>query len=117
MEIRISARHFELTDNLRNFAEEEIRRLEKYYDNIISAELTMSVEKSRQLAELSVKVYGTLLTAKAKTFDMYPAVEQAVTKMETQIKKYKGKLRDKKGAKKSPPKKRPLPTIGDEEAG
>jgi len=116
MEIRISARHFELTDNLRNFAEEEVKRLEKYYDNIINAELTMSIEKSRQQAELSVKVYGTLLTAKAKTFDMYPAVEQVVTKMESQIKKYKGKLRDKKGVMKSPPKTRPLPTEDSEEA-
>ena len=113
MEIRISARHFELSDNLKDFSEEEINRLQKYYSNIINAELTMSVEKSRQIAELSVKVYGTLLTSKAKAFDMYLAVEQVVTKMERQIKKYKGKLKDKKGAKKSPPKTRPVPT--DEE--
>ena len=32
MEIRTTARHFELTDNLRKFAEQEIKRLEKYYD-------------------------------------------------------------------------------------
>jgi len=114
MEIRISARHFELSDNLKDFSEEEINRLQKYYSNIINAELTMSVEKSRQIAELSVKVYGTLLTSKAKAFDMYLAVEQVVTKMERQIKKYKGKLKDKKGARKSPPKTRPVPTDEEE---
>ena len=46
--------------------------------------------------------------AKAKAYDMYVAIEQVITKMEVQIKKYKSKLRDKKGAKKSPPKKRPV---------
>ncbi len=106
MEIRTTARHFQLTDNLRKYAQDEIKRLEKYYDHIIDTHLTMSVEKSRQIAELTVKVYGTVLTAKAKGFDMYVAVEQVISKMEVQIKKYKAKLRDKKGVRKSPPKTR-----------
>jgi putative sigma-54 modulation protein len=101
MEIRTTARHFELTDNLKNFAETEVKRLEKYYDHIIDTHLTMSVEKSRQIAELTVKVYGTMLTAKSKGFDMYVAVEQVITKMESQIKKYKSKLREKQTAKKA----------------
>lgn len=101
MEIRTTARHFQLSDNLRKYAEEEIKRLEKYYDHIIDAHLTMSVEKSRQLAELTVKVYGTVLTSKSRAFDMYLAVEQVIGKMETQIKKYKARIRDKKGARKA----------------
>lgn len=108
MEIRTTARHFELTDNLKKFAEEEIKRLEKYYDHIIDCHLTMSVEKSRQIAELTVKVYGTVLTSKAKAFDMYIAVEQVISKMETQIKKYKSKLREKKTARKASIKTQPV---------
>ncbi len=68
----------------------------------------MSVEKSRQTAELTVKVYGTMLTSKAKAFDMYIAVEQVITKMESQIKKYKSKLREKKTAKKASIKTQPI---------
>jgi len=108
MQVKVTARHFDLTDNLNSYAVDEIKRLEKYYDNIIDAELTMTIEKNRQIAELSVKVYRTTLTSKAKTYDMYLAIEQVVSKMETQIKKYKSKLKDKKGARKSPPKTRPL---------
>jgi putative sigma-54 modulation protein len=116
MDIRITARHFQLTDNLRNFAEDEIKRLEKYYDHIIDSELTLSVEKSsRQMAELTVKVYGTVLVSKAKAFDMYVAVEQVISKMEAQIKKYKAKLRDKKTAKKSALKTQPVMTAEEEE--
>jgi putative sigma-54 modulation protein len=110
MEIRTTARHFQLTDNLRKYAEDEIKRLEKYYDHIIDTHLTMSVEKSRQIAELTVKVYGTVLTSKARAFDMYMAVEQVITKMETQIKKYKAKLREKKAAKRASVRTRTQPT-------
>jgi len=106
MEIRTTARHFDLSDNLRQFAETEIKRLEKYFDHIIDTHLTMSVEKSRQTAELSVKVYGTVLVSKARAFDMYVAIEQVIGKMESQIKKYKDRLKSKKGVKKTPPKTR-----------
>lgn len=109
MNVRVTARHFELTENLNNYAVDEIKRLEKYYDHIIEANLTMTIEKNRQIAELSVKVYGTVLTSKAKTYDMYLAIEQVVSKMETQIKRYKAKLKDKKGARREPPKTRPVP--------
>jgi putative sigma-54 modulation protein len=108
MQVKITARHFDLTDNINSYAVDEIKRLEKYYDHIIDAELTMTIEKNRQIAELTVKVYKTTLTSKAKTYDMYLAIEQVVSKMETQIKRYKAKLKDKKGVRKSPPKTRPV---------
>ncbi|OQX90724.1 MAG: ribosomal subunit interface protein [candidate division Zixibacteria bacterium 4484_95] len=106
MQIKVTARHFDLTDSLNSYANSEIKRLKKYFDHIIDAQLTMSIEKSRQIADLSVKVYGTTLTSKAKTYDMYLAIEQVVSKMETQIKRYKAKLKDKKNARREPPKKR-----------
>ncbi len=115
MKVTVTARHFELTENLNKYAIDEINRLEKYFDHIIEAHLTMSIEKNRQIADLSVKVYGTVLTSKAKTYDMYIAIEQVVSKMETQIKKYKAKLKDKKGARREPPKSRPVKTVGVDE--
>jgi putative sigma-54 modulation protein len=117
MKIIVTARHFDLNENLNNYATNEIKRLEKYFDHIIEAHLTMSVEKTRQISDLSVKVYGTVLTSKAKTYDMYIAIEQVVSKMESQIKKYKSKLKDKKAARREPPKERPIPSqsTGEEE--
>lgn len=113
MQVKVTARHFELTDNINNYAMEEIKRLEKYYDHIIDANLTMTIEKNRQIAELSVKVYRTILTSKAKTYDMYVAIEQVVSKMETQIKRYKAKLKSKKGVRKEPPKTRAIEPEGE----
>ncbi len=115
MQVKVTARHFDLTDNLNSYAVDEIKRLEKYYDHIIDAQLTMTIEKNRQIAELMLKVYGSTLTSKAKTYDMYLSIEQVISKMETQIKKYKAKLKDKKGARKEPPKTRPIPETAENE--
>jgi putative sigma-54 modulation protein len=113
MKIIVTARHFDLNENLNSYANNEIKRLEKYFDHIIESHLTMSIEKNRQIADLSAKVYGTVLTSKAKTYDMYIAIEQVVSKMESQIKKYKSKLKDKKAVRKDPPKTRPVPSQGE----
>ena len=96
MQIRTTARHFDLTDDLRDFAEKHIQRLARYFDHIIDSHLILETEKSRKTAELKLKVYGTVLTSKHKSFDMYDSVEKVIDKMEGQLKRYKGKLQDKK---------------------
>ena len=99
MQIRTTARHFDLTEDLKSFAEKQIDKLGKYFDRIIDSHLILDMEKSRMTAELKVKVYGTVLTSKYRSFDMYDSVEKVIDKMEVQIKKYKAKLTDKKAKK------------------
>lgn len=96
MQIRTTARHFDLTDDLKDFAEKHIQKLDRYFNNIIDTHLILEMEKSRMSAELKLKVYGTVLTSKHKSFDMYDSVEKVISKMEGQLKRYKGKLKDKK---------------------
>jgi putative sigma-54 modulation protein len=95
METRVTARHFELSDPLRRLAEEHSTRLRRFFDRIIENHWTLTREKSRQTAELTVKVYGTVLTSKVVSHDIVLAVEGAADKMERQLKKYKERLKEK----------------------
>ncbi len=99
MQIRTTARHFDLTDDLKDFAEKQIAKLERYFNQIIDAHLIMEMEKSRMTAELKMKVYGTVLTSKHRSFDMRDSVERVIDKMEIQLKRYKERLKDKKAKK------------------
>jgi putative sigma-54 modulation protein len=99
MQIRTTARHFDLTDDLKDFVERHLRKLERFFDHIIDSHLILEMEKSRMTAELKLKVYGTVLTSKHRSFDMYDSVEKVIDKMERQLKTYKGKLQDKKAKK------------------
>jgi putative sigma-54 modulation protein len=101
MQIRTTARHFDLTDDLKNSAEKQIAKLERYFNHIIDSHLIMEMEKSRMTAELKIKVYGTVLTSKHRSFDMYDSVERVIAKMEVQLKRYKERLQDKKAKKTS----------------
>jgi putative sigma-54 modulation protein len=99
MQIRTTARHFDLTDDLKDFVEKHIGKLERFFDHIIDSHLILDTEKSRMTAELKLKVYGTVLTSKHRSFDMYDSVEKVIDKMESQLKRYKERLKDKKAKK------------------
>ncbi len=93
---KITARHFELTAEMKSRAEEEMDRLTRYFDNIVSAELVLDTERHRRMAELKVNVYNSTISGTGETDDMYSAIAVAVDKVKGQLKKYKSKLKHKK---------------------
>lgn len=93
MNTKVTARHFELTSEIKSLAEENFDGLLRYFDHIISCHLILDVEKHRKLAELQVKVFGQTLRSTGETDDMYVSIESAFDKARTQLKKYKGKLK------------------------
>lgn len=96
MQKKISARHFDLTDEIRSQAESEMDRLTKFFDHIISADLVLDTERHRRKAELTVKVYNSTMTGTADSDDMYSSISMAVDKVKGQLQRYKGKLKNKK---------------------
>jgi len=96
MQKKITARHFDLTPEIREKAETEIDSLQRYFDNIISAEMILDMERHRRLAEVKVKVYKETLTGTGDTDDIYNSMSQAIEKVKVQLKKYKGKLKEKR---------------------
>jgi len=96
MQKRITARHFDLTPEMKEQAEQEMDSLTRYFDNIVSAELVLETERHRRIAELKINVYNSMLSATGDTDDMCNSISVAVDKAKTQLKKYKGKLKDKR---------------------
>ncbi len=96
MKVRIEERHMEQSDPLREYAISKAEDLQKFFDGIISVEVTMDVEKERRLA----KVFAHLINKKvvkssAESDDMYVSIDSAMDKLERQLKKFNEKLKDK----------------------
>jgi putative sigma-54 modulation protein len=96
MQKNITARHFDLTPEMKERCEAEIDGLRRYFDNIISANLVLDVERHVHRAELKVQVYNATITGSGDTNDMYNSIASAVDKVKGQLKKYKGKLKNKR---------------------
>jgi putative sigma-54 modulation protein len=96
---KVTARHFDLTTEMKAKAEEEMDSLTRFFDNIVSAELVLDAERHRRVAELKVNVYNQMIAGTGETDDMYKSIDVAVDKVKKQLKKYKGKLKDRKPEK------------------
>ena len=96
MQKTITARHFDLSEEMRERAESEMDGLTRYFENIISAELVLDMERHLHKAELRVKVYNQNITGSGETDDMYNSISVSVDKVKIQLKKYKGKLKDRR---------------------
>lgn len=115
MQVSITARHFDLSPELRTFVDEELQKLNRYFDNIVSGNVVLEVESYRQRSEVTLKVYGATLTGTGESDDMYVSVEESIDKLKRQLKKYKSKLKDKQQKKISAEKSTPPDLTSDDD--
>jgi putative sigma-54 modulation protein len=93
MNIIVSGRHLEITPALKNYAEEKLKKFERYLSDISEAFVTLSIEKKyRHKAEVLIKVNGYLIQAEGVTAEIYSSIDEVSDKLERQLKKYKEKL-------------------------
>jgi len=91
MNIIITGRHLELTDNMKNYVKQKVKKFKRYLDNISDVTITLSAEKYRHKAEVLLKVNGVIIQAESITGEIYSSIDDVVEKLGRQIKKYKEK--------------------------
>jgi len=91
MRISFTARHYKPSKRLKEHAENEMQKLEKFYDGIIGCDIILDYQKEIQIAELHCIVHGQTLTVVEKTDEIYKSIDKAVEKMERKLKRYKEK--------------------------
>ena len=98
MHIKFTARRFRARPEMKDHALEQVKKLDRFFDNIVGVDIILSfegAEKNIKIAEINLHVYGSLLTAKEKSDDFRKSIDFAVEKLSMQLEKYKTKLRSK----------------------
>lgn len=96
MKVSVTFRHVDPSDHVRQYAIEKFSRLDKYLDSAGEVNVVLSVEKFRHSADVSLAAKGLHFKAVEETEDMYSAIDMVMSKIEKQIRRQKGKRRDKK---------------------
>ena len=94
MNVNISGHHVDLTPPLREYVATKLKRLERHFDHLISAEVILTVDKLEQKAEATVHASGANLHAEARNGDMYAAIDLLADTLDQQTRRHKEKLRD-----------------------
>ncbi|MEW6681650.1 MAG: ribosome-associated translation inhibitor RaiA [Nitrospirota bacterium] len=103
MKTTVTGRHVEITPALRAHVEERLDHLARYSGRPTEASVVLTVEKYRHQAEVTLNMDGVLIQAKDETSEMYASIDQAVAKIERQIKKYKDRQHGRRQRLSPPP--------------
>jgi putative sigma-54 modulation protein len=102
MQVKVVGRHMTVTDPTRAYAEEKFGRISKIYDaEPIVAEVMLDVRKNRShpdrfTAEATIRLKGHVVRAEETSTDMHAAIDLAADKAESQMRKYKTKVIDRR---------------------
>ena len=98
MDITTTARHFDLTSEIKDHTEKKLNRLARYFDRIHEAHVILTKEKFRYSAEITLRVGGGAdLVGREETPDVFGSIDGAVDRLEGQVKRHKGRLKDRRG--------------------
>jgi putative sigma-54 modulation protein len=93
MQLAINFKQMESSDALKSYAQEKLDRLDKMLDAPGEANLVLSIEKIRHIAEINLISDKLRINAKEEAETMYSALDGLADKVQAQIKKNKEKAR------------------------
>ncbi len=100
MQTSVTFKNLDSSDNLRSYVSDKLDKFDKYLYNPGEASVVLSVEKFRHIAEININGDRLNINGKEETEDMYSTIDMVLDKLESQIKKNKEKIRERRtGAK------------------
>jgi putative sigma-54 modulation protein len=98
MEYVVKGRNFEVDEKIKSYTDRKIRdRVNKLLDRVVKIEVKFNFEKNpriseNNLVEVTVFASGAVIRATDSSSDVYTAIDGVSSKLERQVKKFRGKL-------------------------
>jgi putative sigma-54 modulation protein len=97
--ITLSSRHMDVTQPLKEFAEQKAGKLLKYYDRIQEIEVIFDAAGGKDTMRVEIIVnaeHKNMFVVHHDDADAYAAMDECVHKMERQLSEHKKKIRNRK---------------------
>ena len=96
MRLQVKGRNLDVTDSIRSYAEQKLKKLDKQLNDATEIELELAVEKNpsiaaNQIAEATVWTKGPTLRAREASEDMRASIDQLTEKLVRQVRHYRDK--------------------------
>ena len=109
MKLIIKGKHIDVTNSIEDYIRKKMKKLEKYYDQIMEATATVSIEKNRQIFEVTLQAKKAIIRAEEESDNLFTSIDRVVEKLERQIIKYKEKLYNKSAGERNRIREKAIP--------
>ncbi|MCI5880031.1 MAG: ribosome-associated translation inhibitor RaiA [Bacillales bacterium] len=98
MKLTVRGNKLEVTDSIRNYVEEKLGKLDKYFEEAdeINANVLFRIQGKNQIVEVTVPIKKYILRAEEANEDLYASIDLVVEKLERQIRKNKTRIKERK---------------------
>ena len=93
LNITIRAPHFAVTAAIENHIHKRLNRVLKHFDHVVRISVSLSVEKLRHRAEITLHMPHKDVHVEAETHDLYESIDAATHKLDRQVLRHKEGLR------------------------
>lgn len=95
MQVSMTFRHMDASEATQMYAQERLDKIKKFFRDPVSAHWVFEVDKHRAYtADFQVTLHdGTVFKALETTHDMHTAIDLVMEKMESQVRRYKERIR------------------------
>jgi putative sigma-54 modulation protein len=93
MRVNITGKGMEVSDYLKDMVTKKVMKLQRYFGEDTEAHITMSIQRSRHIVEVTIPFNGIVLRGEEATGDMYASVDGVIKKLEKQIHKHRTALK------------------------
>jgi len=102
MRLQVKGKNVEVSESIRAYAEEKLRKLERHLNDPTRVEVELAVERNpsisaNHIAEATVWTKGPVLRARESSSDMKASIDQLADKLTRQVKRYREKQRRRPG--------------------
>lgn len=94
MDINVTFRHMEPSEELKSYVEEKVNKVKKYFDSPVEANIVLKVEKFRHIADMTFSIDGNKIKATNESEDMYSSVDLTMDKIEEQLRRMLSRKRE-----------------------
>ena len=116
MNVNFTAKHTKVMPEWKNYCEKRLNSLEKLLGSPLDADIILSLEKYRHIAEINLKTNIGTLNAVEETGEMISSLVGVFDHLERRVKKELGKMRGRKRRRRDPEAFSPPPEEPDKEA-
>lgn len=90
--LSIVAKHFQMTDAIRNYVLEKLNKVERVADHIIDVMVTLDAQKLEQSCSILMNFIHFHIKVQASTDNIYSAIDKATARLIQLVRKYKTKM-------------------------
>ena len=94
MNLLIHGNHIDVTPALRDYVSGKLARIERHFDQVIDANVQLTVERVGQRAEITLRLRGNNIHVESVEEDMYAAIDTLIDKLDRQVLRHKDRVKD-----------------------